>query len=46
MDVEGELNGLATYDRRLVRADHKQWNSDIKALYDTLASLSKPPKKY
>ncbi|KAJ5818440.1 hypothetical protein N7474_004031 [Penicillium riverlandense] len=33
-DVEGEVNGLMTYDRRLKRVDEKQWKSDIQGLYD------------
>lgn len=33
-DVEGEVNGLLTYDRRLSRVDEKIWKDDIKALYD------------
>lgn len=37
-DVEGEVNGLVTYDRRLVRADETQWKADIQALYDTAAA--------
>ncbi|KAJ4414892.1 hypothetical protein N0V85_002960 [Neurospora sp. IMI 360204] len=34
-DVEGEVNGLVTYDRRVVRVNVTQWKSDIQALYDT-----------
>ena len=37
-DVEGEVNGLLTYDRRLLRPDVKQWKADIQALYDAAAS--------
>lgn len=37
-DVEGEVNGLITYDRRLKRVDADQWRSDIKALYDAAAA--------
>jgi hypothetical protein len=33
-DVEGEVNGLLTYDRRLSRVDEKLWKDDIQALYD------------
>ncbi|KAK4099404.1 glycoside hydrolase family 2 protein [Parathielavia hyrcaniae] len=33
-DVEGEVNGLVTYDRRVVRVDEEQWKSDIRGLYD------------
>ncbi|KAJ0424981.1 glycoside hydrolase superfamily [Aspergillus carlsbadensis] len=32
-DVEGEINGLMTYDRRLRRVDQRQWREDIEALY-------------
>ncbi|OQD81321.1 hypothetical protein PENANT_c028G05777 [Penicillium antarcticum] len=39
-DVEGEVNGLITYDRRLARTDEKQWQADIKALYDAAAARS------
>lgn len=40
-DVEGEVNGLVTYDRRVVRVDEKQWKADIKGLYDAAAKRSK-----
>ncbi|KAI1118501.1 family 2 glycosyl hydrolase [Nemania sp. NC0429] len=33
-DVEGEVNGLLTYDRRFLRPDKKQWRADIQALKD------------
>lgn len=33
-DVEGEVNGLLTYDRRFLRPDVKQWTADIQALKD------------
>ncbi|KAM7213526.1 beta-galactosidase [Rhypophila decipiens] len=33
-DVEGEVNGLMTYDRRVVRIDVDQWKDDIKALFE------------
>ncbi|KAJ5468147.1 hypothetical protein N7475_005899 [Penicillium sp. IBT 31633x] len=39
-DVEGEVNGLITYDRRLARVDVPQWKEDIKALYDAAAARS------
>jgi hypothetical protein len=32
-DVEGEVNGLVTYDRRVLRCDVEQWKGDIAALY-------------
>ncbi|EGG04268.1 family 2 glycoside hydrolase [Melampsora larici-populina 98AG31] len=34
-DVEGEINGFVTYDRRLVRADPKQWNAITNSFYET-----------
>ena len=37
-DVEGEVNGLLTYDRRVLKTDVGQWQADIKALYDAAAS--------
>jgi hypothetical protein len=42
-DVEGEVNGLLTYDRRVLRPDAEQWRADIQALYDaaTLPSREK-----
>ncbi|KAA8643926.1 hypothetical protein EYZ11_006407 [Aspergillus tanneri] len=33
-DVEGEVNGLMTYDRRVKRVNRDQWKDDIQALYD------------
>lgn len=39
-DVEGEVNGLITYDRRVQRTNKQQWSSDIQALYDAAASRS------
>jgi hypothetical protein len=39
-DVEGEVNGMVTYDRRILRPDVAQWNSDIQALYDAAAKRS------
>ncbi|KAK4127013.1 glycoside hydrolase family 2 protein [Parathielavia appendiculata] len=33
-DVEGEVNGLMTYDRRVVRVDVEQWKKDIQGLYE------------
>lgn len=32
-DVEGEVNGLYTYDRRVLRPDVRQWREDIERLY-------------
>ncbi|KAI5368344.1 putative glycoside hydrolase, family 2, immunoglobulin-like beta-sandwich [Septoria linicola] len=39
-DVEGEVNGMLTYDRRIIRPQLEQWNADIKALYDASAARS------
>lgn len=39
-DVEGEVNGLMTYDRRLQRVNEAQWQSDIQALYTAAAARS------
>ena len=36
-DVEGEVNGMLSYDRRVLRPDVDQWSSDLQALYDTAA---------
>lgn len=33
-DVEGEVNGMLTYDRRVNRMDKEQWKKDIQGLYD------------
>lgn len=32
-DVEGEVNGLVTYDRRVVRVDMQQWQSDVQTVF-------------
>lgn len=37
-DVEGEVNGLMTYDRRIKRVDEGQWKADIQALYNAAAA--------
>lgn len=37
-DVEGEVNGLMTYDRRILRPDVPQWQADISDLYRAAAS--------
>lgn len=37
-DVEGEVNGLLTYDRRLLRPDLAQWQADIQSIYEAAAS--------
>ncbi|ROV96573.1 hypothetical protein VMCG_07789 [Cytospora schulzeri] len=39
-DVEGEINGLLTYDRRINRVDVAQWRADIQSLYDAAAARS------
>ncbi|KAF9891606.1 hypothetical protein FE257_003617 [Aspergillus nanangensis] len=39
-DVEGEVNGLMTYDRRVKRTDQEQWRADIQGLYDAAAARS------
>ncbi|KAI0376904.1 glycoside hydrolase family 2 protein [Hypomontagnella monticulosa] len=45
-DVEGEVNGFLTYDRRLLRTDKHQWRSDIQALYDAAEKRGgKAPKR-
>lgn len=33
-DVEGEVNGLMTMDRRVVRVDVDAWKRDIKGIYE------------
>ncbi|WVQ70871.1 hypothetical protein IAR50_000396 [Cryptococcus sp. DSM 104548] len=37
-DVEGEINGLMTYDRRIKRPIDSQWQADIQALYAAAAA--------
>ncbi|KPI40733.1 Beta-galactosidase [Cyphellophora attinorum] len=37
-DVEGELNGLLSYDRRVLRVDLNVWRTEIQALYDAAAA--------
>jgi len=41
-DVEGEVNGLLTYDRRVIRPDIAQWQVDIKSLFDAAQARSGP----
>jgi hypothetical protein len=36
-DVEGEVNGLMTYDRRVIRMNETQWKEDVAALYKAAA---------
>lgn len=33
-DVEGEVNGMMTYDREIIRMNETMWKADIKALYE------------
>jgi len=33
-DVEGEVNGMMTYDRKVIRMNETMWREDIQALYD------------
>lgn len=44
-DVEGEVNGLLTYDRRILRTDEEQWKSDIQGLYDAGAARNVPDSR-
>lgn len=37
-DVEGEVNGLITYDRRFIRPDVEKWQSEIASIYEAAAS--------
>ncbi|KAI8930893.1 hypothetical protein NX059_011908 [Plenodomus lindquistii] len=36
-DVEGEVNGMMSYDRKVIRMDTVMWREDIQALYDAAA---------
>lgn len=36
-DVEGEVNGMMTYDRNIIRMNTTMWKADIQALYDAAA---------
>ncbi|KAJ5064876.1 glycoside hydrolase superfamily [Bipolaris maydis] len=36
-DVEGEVNGMMTYDRKVIRMNETMWRQDIQALYDAAA---------
>lgn len=36
-DVEGEVNGMMTYDRNVIRMNITMWKEDIQALYDAAA---------
>jgi hypothetical protein len=36
-DVEGEVNGMLTYDRRINRMNKELWQRELKALYDAAA---------
>ncbi|KAH6628131.1 glycoside hydrolase superfamily [Chaetomium tenue] len=33
-DVEGEVNGLLTMDRRVLKVDRERWRADIEGLYE------------
>ncbi|KAL1792442.1 hypothetical protein ACET3X_008949 [Alternaria dauci] len=33
-DVEGEVNGMMTYDRKIIRMNETMWKQDIQALYE------------
>jgi hypothetical protein len=44
-DVEGEVNGFLTYDRRILRLDEAQWKADIQALYDAADGRKGGPTK-
>jgi hypothetical protein len=33
--VEGEVNGLVSYDRRFHRANVTMWREDVRALFET-----------
>jgi hypothetical protein len=37
--VEGELNGMMTYDRRIVRPDIQKWHADIQVSNVSYISL-------
>ncbi|KAL6707305.1 hypothetical protein ACN47E_004293 [Coniothyrium glycines] len=39
-DVEGEVNGMMTYDRNIIRMNATMWQLDIQALYDAAAKRS------
>lgn len=42
-DVEGEVNGLLTYDRRVMRPDLEQWKDDIRRVYEAAAGRGGRP---
>jgi hypothetical protein len=37
-DVEGEVNGLLTYDRKVIRTDVPKWQKMIKDIYKAAKS--------
>jgi hypothetical protein len=45
-DVEGEVNGLVSYDRRINRMNVQQWKDDIQGLYDAAAKRSNGTEVY
>ena len=36
--MEGEVNGLVTYDRRFLRPQLEKWQDDIQSVYKAAAS--------
>jgi len=44
-DVEGEVNGLMSYDRRIIRMDEEQWKEDVEALYEAAADRAEDDKQ-
>lgn len=42
-DVEGEVNGLLTYDRRVMRPKLDQWQKDIQSIYEAAAGRGGRP---
>ncbi|KAL4921351.1 glycoside hydrolase superfamily [Aspergillus aurantiobrunneus] len=43
-DVEGEVNGLMTYDRRVKRVNEQQWKDDIESLYSAARARGQRPE--
>ncbi|PVI04925.1 glycoside hydrolase family 2 protein [Periconia macrospinosa] len=42
-DVEGEVNGLLTYDRRVNRMDVERWKGDIEGMYEAARNRGTVP---
>jgi len=40
-DVEGEVNGMMSYDRNFIRMNTTMWKQDIQALYDAATRRSR-----